>query len=213
MFVLPMISLIKYALHSFCLWMRIYEPARVIGMKLFEPSYTGTLKSKLQKLFLEKYLDISFMVILNVHIWIINPHLNFWGTPWDVFNSIWLLIWIPLLVIYPIYVYMVIWMHRDDLESDEIMGRVGVFYEEQRFTIFHGATFNIREMGRRFSMVLAITVFKNLPYFQVASLAVYSFMTLWMIAKDNAFTSKKENIQHFATEFIVYACTWSSMTF
>ena len=61
------------------------------------------------------------MVILNVHAWIQYPYLNFWGTPWDIFNSLWVLIWIPYLVIYPIYAYIVIRMNRDNLESDENM--------------------------------------------------------------------------------------------
>ena len=66
--------------------------------------------------------------------------------------------------IYPIYVYIVIRMNRNNLESAELTGRVGVFYEEQKFTTLHGATFNIREIRRRFLMILAIIVFKDLPY-------------------------------------------------
>ena len=68
----------------------------------------NTLWSNFQKLYLERYLDIAFMVILNVNLWIQYPHLNFWGTPWDFFNSIWNLIWILFLVIYPIFVFIVI---------------------------------------------------------------------------------------------------------
>jgi hypothetical protein len=81
-------------------------------------------------------------------------------------------------------------MNKDNLESGELIGRVGVFYEEQRFSSPHGSTYNIREMGRRFFMVFAITVFQNLHYFQVTFLTVFSMLTLWMIAIENAFVSK-----------------------
>ena len=89
-----------------------------------------TSKSHLQKLFLEKYLDIALMTILNVHAWIEYPHLNFWGTPWNAVNSIWNLIWIVMITIYPVYVYIVIRMNKDKLASDKNMQRLGIFYEE-----------------------------------------------------------------------------------
>jgi hypothetical protein len=175
--------------------MRSYPLARIYGPKLYESSYIHTSKINLQKLFLEKYLDISFMVVLNVHAWIQYPHINFWDprSPWNTFNSIWNLIWVISIVVIPIYAYVLIRMNRDNLESEELIGRVGVFYEEQRFSTLHGSTFNIREMGRRLLMVLVITLFNGLPYFQIAFLTVLSFLTLWMIAYDNAFVSKEEN--------------------
>jgi len=101
------------------------------------------------------------MVFLNVHAWYQYPHLSFWDTPWNVCNSFFNILGIIYLVIFPIYAFIVIRMNRNDLDSEENKDRLGVFYEEQRYNTFHGATFNIREMARRFLMVLAILIFNK----------------------------------------------------
>ena len=101
-------------------------------MKLFEPSYMKASKLNLSKLILEKYLDIAIMTILNIHAWYQYPNLSFWGTPWNIINSIFVIIWIIYLVIYPIFAFIVISMgfKKGQLESDDIMERFGILFEE-----------------------------------------------------------------------------------
>jgi hypothetical protein len=93
------------------------------------------------------------------------------------------------------------------------MGKIGVLYEDQRFKTLHGATYNIREMGRRLAMVLVILFFNKMPYFQIVFLTILSFMTMWMLMKDNAFTTKNKNKTEFLNEWLVYSSSWISMTF
>ena len=114
---------------------------------------------------LEKYLDIVIMVVLNVHSWLQYPELNFWNTSWNFINSIFTIIWIIYIVVYPLYGYVLIRLNKDNLGLKKNKEKFGIFYEEQRYSTLHGALLNIRAMIRRFLMVLVITVFRNLPYF------------------------------------------------
>ena len=91
--------------------------ARTYGVRIYLPSYTQAFKINLMKLLLEKYLDIAIMTFLNVHAWLQYPELAFWDTPWNTFNSLFNIIWIIYLVIFPIYAYIVIRMNRNDLDS------------------------------------------------------------------------------------------------
>jgi hypothetical protein len=68
-------------------------------------------------------------------------------------------------------------------------------------------------MMRRFLMVLVITVFEDLPYFQVAFLTILSFVTLFYISMDNAYKTKSENKSEFFNEFLIYSSIWVSMNF
>ena len=167
--------------------MRHYKLARTIGMKLHETSYISLVKLNLEKLILEKYLDIVIMVILNLNAWGQYPDLDFWSSPLNFINSFFTIIWLCYIVLYPIYGYVYIRMNKDSLETKEKKDRLGILYEEQRYSTLHGALFNIRAMIRRFLMVLVITVFEDLPYFQIVSLSILSFVTLWFIAEDNAY--------------------------
>jgi hypothetical protein len=164
---------------------------------------------------LEKYLDIAIMTVLNTHAWIQYPHVSFWGSPWNVINSICNIILIVYLIVYPLYAFIVIRMawNKGELDSEENMERVGILYEEQRYSTLHGATFNIREMLRRLLMVLAITVFNGIAFFQIVSLTILSMLTLMAFSHMNVFHTKANNRLHFANEFIVYTCMWSSVIF
>jgi len=159
-------------------------------MKAYEPDYMFLVRVNLEKLLLEKYLDIVIMVVLNVNAWYQYPELEFWDTKWNFFNSFFTIIWILYVVVYPIYGYILIRMNKGNLDMREIKEKFGVFYEEQRYSTLHGALLNVRAMMRRFLMVLVITVFEDLPYFQVAFLTVLSFVTLFYISMDNAYKTK-----------------------
>ena len=153
------------------------------------------------------------MAILNTIAWIRHPELDYFGTPWNVFNSITNILLLIYIVAYPIYGFIVIYRNRTDLGSKHILERVGVLYEEQRYNSLHGATFNIREMQRRSLMVVIITGFYGMPYFQVVWLVIFSMLTLVMLSHANAFTTKNDNKFHLLNEFIVYTCTWVSIIF
>jgi hypothetical protein len=49
--------------------MRHHQWARTYGMKLYESDYKHLARVNLEKLILEKYLDIVIMAVLNVHAW------------------------------------------------------------------------------------------------------------------------------------------------
>ena len=108
---------------------------------------------------MEKYLDIVIMVFLNVNVWICNPELSFWDSPWNVFNSIFTIVLSFYVVLYPIYGFLIINVNKDNLGSEENLKAFGVLYEEQRYHKLHGALFNVKAMIRRFLMVLGIIVF------------------------------------------------------
>jgi len=155
------------------------------------------------------------MSVLNTHAWIQYPHLSFWGSPWNTFNSICNIILIFYLVVYPIYAYIAIRMNWNKglLDSDESLERFGVLYRDQRYSTLHGATFSIREMWRRLLMVLAITMLNGMAFFQIVSLTILSFVTMVMSKHSNAFLTKANNRLHFVNEYIVYSCVWSSVIF
>jgi hypothetical protein len=109
--------------------MRQHPLARTYGMKVFEPNYMHLVGVNLEKLLLEKYLDIVIMVVLNVNAWYQYPELEFWDTKWNFFNSFFAIIWILYVVVYPIYGYILIRMYKGNLDMREIKERLGVFYE------------------------------------------------------------------------------------
>ena len=193
--------------------MRQRQWARTYGMKAYESNYRHLARVNLEKLLLEKYLDIVIMVVLNVNAWNQYPELNFWDGIWNFINSICTIIWILYIVLYPIYGYIGIRMNIDNLESRETKAKFGIFYQEQRYSTLHGALFNCRAMMRRFLMVLVITLFEGLPYFQVAFLTILSFVTLFYLAMANAYKSKEENKSEFFNEFLIYSSIWVSMNF
>ena len=139
--------------------MRHYESARTFGMKFYEPNYRHLARVNLEKLMLEKYLDIVIMVVLNLHAWHQYPELEFWGTTWNIINSLFNIFWIFYIVLYPLYGFVLILKNKDNLELRENKEKFGVIYEEQRYSTLHGATLNVRAMIRRFLMVLVLTVF------------------------------------------------------
>ena len=77
---------------------------------------------------MEKYLDIVIMVFLNIHAWIYYPELSFWDSPWNLFNSIFTIIWSFYVVLYPIYGFVVIKVNKDNLDSEENIKAYGVLY-------------------------------------------------------------------------------------
>ena len=68
-------------------------------------------------------------------------------------------------------------------------------------------------MVRRLLMVLAITVFNNMPFFQIVSLVILSMATMVATLHGNAFLSKRKNVLEFINELTVYTCMWSSINF
>lgn len=167
----------------------------------------------MEKFLLEKYLDIVLMVFINIFVWVQHPELKYWNTAWNIVNSIFTIVWLIYIVFYPIYGFLVIFLNKDNLGSDSNLTNFGVLYEEQRYHKLHGALFNVRAMVRRLLVVVAFTCFVGHPYFQIISLTILSFLSLFEIAYDNVYHTKGRNIIEFWNEFLIYTAIWSTMNF
>jgi len=153
------------------------------------------------------------MVVLNVHAWMQYPELSFWDTPWNIVNSSFTIVWIIFLVLLPIYGFIISKKNKEQLDLEENKESFGFLYEDNRYNSLHGALYHIRGMIRRLFMVLVITVFSGLPYFQIVFLTVLSFAELWFLFKKSTFTDKQQNKVEIFNEVLVYIAMWSSMNF
>lgn len=66
-------------INKICFWFKKYEIARKIGSYVYEENYVQSARLFNVKLFLETYLDICVMCILNTYAYSSNA--NFWVSP------------------------------------------------------------------------------------------------------------------------------------
>jgi len=73
------------------------------------------------KLYLESYLDIVIMNILQIHGWNNYPEANFWGSPSGCFSQITAYIHLVLMIAFPLFGGIKIWTDHKSLDEPETL--------------------------------------------------------------------------------------------
>jgi hypothetical protein len=76
----------KFGINQFCRLHFRNRNARIVGSKVYEEDYKGLIIYELKKLFLENYLDVVLINVLQVYGWINYPGSNFWDNIWRVLS-------------------------------------------------------------------------------------------------------------------------------
>lgn len=98
--------------------------ARLMGMKVFEDNYLINFGRNSVKLFMESYFDLIFCAALN--LWALvqcKDRLeleSFFSTPLDVIASSLTILYMLLLVAYPIYGFVVVHTNQGKLETRKV---------------------------------------------------------------------------------------------
>jgi hypothetical protein len=81
-------EIFKWMTNKACGLLCKYELARKIGSKVYEFHYKSIVYKNLMKLYLESYLDIVVMNVLQIYAWINYPQYDFWRTPERCFSQV-----------------------------------------------------------------------------------------------------------------------------
>ena len=131
---------------------------------------------------------------------------DFLLTPDDIMNTSLVLIYAVLVIIFPVWGYIVIMRNFDHLGDENIKEKYGVFYEDNRTGSIHQALYNIYFMARRFITVLMLCTLLDFPFFQCSILTVFSITELAYLMGSRPLLSNKENkIEQFNEMCILFS--------
>jgi hypothetical protein len=130
------------------------------------------------KLYLEYYLDVVVMNVLQIYGWIHYPNEDFWNKPFGIFSQVCTITHLVLMIAFPLVGGLKILLNKDSLYEPKFLETYETFYEENRTKTVMQALFNIFAMVRRLLIILTITQIESKPYFQIVILTVMSFLNL-----------------------------------
>jgi len=92
------------------------ENLRILGSRVYERDYKAIVLYKLNKIFLESFLDVVVMDFLQVHGWIEYPEENFWQHPSGFFSQVSTIVHLVLIIIFPLIGGIKIWTDHESLD-------------------------------------------------------------------------------------------------
>ena len=149
-------------------------------MFCYEESFWNEFVSASFKLFLESYFDIVICTFLNLKAFIqkndMNDFKEFFATNDDIMCSTITIFYTCLVVYFPVYAYFKIKFHQDNFDDPDPF--LETLLEGVNPHNYHASMYTVYFLIRRFLTGFGLVVFVANPFFQCASLMVFTTVNL-----------------------------------
>ena len=201
--------IVFFSLNRVCSWNAKNLTARKIGMFVYEDNYwTGLINGSI-KLFLESYFDLVICTSINVTAFVRSKNLldfkEFFATRDDIICSTITITYSFMILFFPVYCYKYIQSYKGSFKKmDEIME---IIMEGVNPHNFNASMYTFYFLLRRLMTGVGLVVFVEYPFFQCASLLVFSTVNFIYIVNIRPLEDTKQNRIEKFNELTIMFCS------
>ena len=136
-----------------------------------------------------------------------------WDTPSDTFSSLFAIVIFSLVIIFPIFVWFLLWKKFWSLRTEKCIHRFGSLYAELRTDSRFAVLYNVLYLVRRLYFVLVCLELSYFPFLQVQALIFHSILLLIFDTLVRPFHSRLLNNLEIFNEVCILGASYHLLIF
>lgn len=165
---------------------------------------------------MESYFDLCICSFINLNAFVscnsFQDFKMFWVHPLDILCSSITLIYLVLVILFPIYGFIMIHKNQKVLHRQQIKQNIGVFYEGMKLNSYYSTLYTVFFLCRRLLTAFILINLHEYPFFQGAFLLIFSTANLVYQVTEKPYSTKLENRIEIFNELCILLCSYVEIT-